>query len=337
MDDKTYISSDNIEILDVSDYGTSVVEQFASVPDVVKPLLKKAQIVFKNIEQMLYKAPAFVNALRAFVPQETLQAVLSDEQKDKIASGVLKLMTKKDGSLMATLVNPKTNKIVSTVPLKSIKITPEITQAMTNYASQMQMAQIAEQIQFVQLAIEEVRQGQEYDRLALAYSCQQKILQAMAIKNPKIRAMALLQVASDAEDSRNMLMLSQDTNIEFVKNQPESYWEKQFRGASHKKIDMRMSEIRESLCAVNMVSLAEAMVYQELGEPEAARQSLLHYGNYIKKEYLSQKGFVQRLDMLDPSTENYWSKTLPEIQKNIKTLPCCEVQLLEDEKDGEKM
>ena len=61
------------------------------------------------------------------------------------------------------------------------------------------------------------------------------------------------------------------------------------------------------------------------------------YGNYIKKAYLSSKGFVQRLDMLDPSPENYWSKTLPEIQKNICTLPCYEVQLLEAENNGDKM
>lgn len=53
---------------------------------------------------------------------------------------------------------------------------------MTSYASQTQMAHIAEQIQVVQLAIEEVRQGQEYDRLAMAYSCQQKLLQVMNLK-----------------------------------------------------------------------------------------------------------------------------------------------------------
>lgn len=47
---------------------------------------------------------------------------------------------------------------------------------MTGYATQMQMAQ---QIQQVQVAVKEVRQGQEYDRLAMAYSCQQKLLQAM--------------------------------------------------------------------------------------------------------------------------------------------------------------
>lgn len=332
MDDTIYISPEDIEILDVSDYSADAEDQFSSVPDIAKPLLRAAKDIFLNIENMLYSAPAFISSIKSLVPQETLQLVLSDEQKAKIASGALKLMTKKDGSLMATLVNPKTNKIVSNIPLKSIKVSPEISQAMTNYASQMQMAQIAEQIQLVQLAIEEVRQGQEFDRLALAYSCRQKLLQAMSIKNLALRTTVLLQVASDAEDSRNKLMLSQSANIEFIKKQPESFLEKQIRGASQKKIDIRMAEIRESLCAVNMASLAEVMAYQELGEPEAARQSLLHYANYIEKAYLESKGLVQRLDMLDPSPENYWSKTLPELKKNIESLPCYEIDLLEAQK-----
>ena len=337
MDDRIYISEDDIEILDISDYSDDVVGQFSSVPDIAKPLIDKAKFAFQKIENMLYTMPSFVNMIKSAVPQEVLQAVLTDEQKSEIAKGALKLMTKKDGSLMATLVNPKTNKIVSTIPLKSVKVAPELAHTITDYTSQMQMAQIAEQIQLVQIAIEEVRQGQEYDRLALAYSCQQKLLQAMTIKNPELKTMALLQVVSDAEDSRNMLMLSQGANIEFIKNQPEGSLEKLIRGANHKKIDARMNEIRESLCAVNMVSLAEAMVYQELGEPEAARQSLLHYANYIKKAYLSTPGLVNRLDSIDASTEKYWTKTLPNIQKKIRALPCYKTQLLEDETDGETM
>ena len=79
-------------------------------------------------------------------------------------------MTKKDGSLMANLVDPNTNKIISTISLKSVKIAPEITKALTDYATQMQMIQIAEQIQSVQVAVEEVRKGQEYDRLANSYA-----------------------------------------------------------------------------------------------------------------------------------------------------------------------
>lgn len=98
-----------------------------------------------------------------------------------------------------------------------------------------------------------------------------------------------------------------------------------------------MNEIRESLSAVNMVSLAEAMAYQELGETAAARQSLQYYAGYLQKAYLSTDGLVQRLDLIDPAPENYWSKTLPDINKRIQALPCVEnVSLLEGEDvDGE--
>lgn len=285
---------------------------------------------------MLYSAPAFINLVKASIPEQTFQAILTDDQKAKIASGALRLMTKKDGSLMANLVNPETNKIVSTISLQSVNLSPAISQAMTSYASQMQMAQIAEQIQVVQLAIEEVRQGQEYDRLAMAYSCQQKLLQAMEIKNPELKAMALLQIASDAEDSRNLLMQSQNVNLVFIKEQPESFFGKLLSGATPDKISQRMNEIRESLSAVNMVSLAEAMAYQEMGENAAARQSLQYYASYIEKAYLSTKGLVEHLDLIDPAPENYWTKALPDIRKKIQALPCVEeMQLLEgDDEDG---
>lgn len=336
MEDTIYIAPEDIEVINPEEYSADVVECFNEVPDVAKPLVKGAKEAFKKIEQMLYSAPAFVNAVKAAVPEETFQAILTDEQKKQIASGALKLMTKKDGSLMANLVNPETNKIVSTISLKSVKLSPEITQAMTSYATQMQMAQIAEQIQSVQLAVEEVRQGQEFDRLAMAYSCQQKLLQAMEIKNPELRAMALMRIASDAEDSRNLLMLSQNANLEFIKNQPESFFGKLISGATPEKVNSRMEEIRESLCAVNMVSLAEAMAYQEMGEEAAARKSIQYYGEYIKKAYLSTKGLVERLDMVDPSPINYWSQTLPDIKQKIEALPCYqEPVLIEENEDGE--
>lgn len=336
-DDVVHISPEDIEIIDASEYSEDLTEYFSDIPEVARPLVKGAKEVFSKIEQMLYSAPAFINLVKASVPEQAFQAILTDDQKAKLASGALKLMTKKDGSLMANLVNPETNKIVSTISLQNVNLSPALSQAMTNYASQMQMAQIAEQIQVVQLAIEEVRQGQEYDRLAMAYSCQQKLLQAMEIRNPELKAMALLQIASDAEDSRNLLMQSQNANLAFIKDQPESFFGKLLSGATPEKISQRMNEIRESLSAVNMVSLAEAMAYQEMGESAAARQSLQYYSGYIEKSYLSTKGLVERLDLIDPAPENYWTKTLPDIKKKIQALPCVEeVALLEGgNEDGE--
>lgn len=339
MDDNViHIPPEDIEIIDASEYSEDLTEYFNDMPEVARPLVKGAKEAFSKIEQMLYSAPAFINLVKASVPEQAFQAILTDDQKAKIASGALKLMTKKDGSLMANLVNPETNKIVSTISLQNVNLSPALSQAMTSYAYQMQMAQIAEQIQVVQLAIEEVRQGQEYDRLAMAYSCQQKLLQAMEIKNPELKAMALLQIASDAEDSRNLLMQSQNANLAFINDQPESFFGKLFQGATPEKIGQRMNEIRESLSAVNMASLAEAMAYQEMGENAAARQSLQYYAEYIEKSYLSKKGLVERLDLIDPAPENYWTKTLPDIKRKIQALPCVEeVALLEGgDEDGEQ-
>ncbi len=335
MKDSNCVLSEDIEIIDTVDYSYDVSEHFCEMPKVAKPLLQGCKKVFEKIEEMLYTAPAFINLVEASIPQQTFQAILTDEQKRQLAQGSLKLMTKKDGSLMANLINPENSKIVSTIPLESVNLSPNITEMMTNYATQMQMAQIAEDIHAVQLAIEEVRQGQEFDRLAMAYSCQQKLLQAMQIKNPELKAMAFMRIAFDAEDSRNLLIQSQNANLNFIKEQPESFWGKMISGAKSEKINQRMTEIRESLAAVNMVSLSEAMAYQELGESAAARQSLQYYADYLENAYLSTDGLVQRLDLIDPSPENYWSKTLPNIRKRIQALPCIkDERLLEGEDDG---
>lgn len=298
-------------------------EQFKKIPNIAQPLIDAAQKNLKNIEQMLYSAPAFINLLKSMIPKEELMAVLTDEQKAKIAEGALKIMTRKDdGALLATLVDSK-GKVRFHIPLKEIKGFPELSNALTSYAMQMQLVQIIEQIKTVQQAIEDVRKGQENDRLATAYSCKQKLLQAMVIKNPQLKTMALLRIISDAEDSRNLLMQSQNANITFIQNQPESFFGKLISGAEPEKINLTINEIRENLCAVNMVSLAEVIAYQQLDEFEAAQISLQYYADYIKQTYLNKKGLVERLDMLDPSPQKYWSQTLPSIEKNIKALPCC--------------
>lgn len=321
MDNPIIIEPKDYEVMG-EEYSCDIGTCFVDIPDIAKPLMKMAKAGFSKIEQMLYSTPAIISAVKASVPDVALQAILTDEQKSQLASGALKLMTKKNGTLMANIIHPKTKKVVSTISLEKVNLSPELAQAMTSYAAQMQMAQIAEQIQLVQAAVEEVRQGQEYDRLATAYSCQQKLLQAMQIHNPQIRSQALLMLAFDVEDSRNLLMQSQNANVAFIKEQPETFWGKLVSGSKPEKISARMDEIRESLCAVNMVSLAAAIAYQELGETDAARQSLQYYAGFIRNTYLDKPGFVERLDLLDESPENYWSNVIPDIEEKIMALPC---------------
>jgi hypothetical protein len=319
-DNRIYIISEDSDVLESSDYTEFPNSLFSGLPEVAKPLLKDAMAAFSKIGKLLYITPAIINVVKAAIPEMTLQAVLTDDQKEQLARGALTLMTKKDGSLMAMLTNPKTKKIVASIPLKTVEMAPELAQAMASFTLQMQMAQIAEQIQNVQFAIEEVRKGQEEDRLAIANSCQQKLLQARTIKNPELRSRVLLQVVSDAEDSRNLLMLSQKTSICFIRNQPESTFGKFFKGEKAGKIEDRINEIRGGLNAVNLISLSEAMAYCELDEQEAAKKSLAYFAEFIDETYLSTPGLVERLDLIDPSPKKYWSETLPKIEKNVVSL-----------------
>ena len=307
MDEVLFLGEDDFDILDIDGYELKPSSFFNKLPEIAKPLVKNANKILSEVEKMLYSAPAFINVVQSSIPEEVFQAILSPEQREQIAQGVLKLMTKKDGSLLAVLVNTNTNKVIGNVPLKSVKLTPELNKALADYSSQIQMAQIAEEIQNVQYAIEDVRKGQESDRLAIAYSCQQKLLQAREI--------------SDSEDSRNLLMLSQKSNVNFIKEQPDSTWGKLLKGDKPDKIEARMNEIRDGLAAVNIVSLSAAIAYNELGEKKAAQKSLDYFGKFINETYLSSQELVERLDLLDPSPTNYWTKELPKIETSIMKLP----------------
>lgn len=314
------ISSDNITELDNNEYKGSIKECFSNLPDIAQTIINSANKSLNKIESLIYNTPAFVNLIKASIPEISYQAILSNSQKNKIAKGAVKLMTKKDGSLMANLVDVKTNKIIETISLRDIKVSPEFSQAIYDFTTQMQMAQIAEQMQVIQYAVEEVRQGQEFDRLATAYSCQQKLLQIMSFNNQELKMNALLNLALAAEDSRNLLMKSQTMNLEFIKNQPENFIGKLLNGSKQEDVDNRINQIRESLNTVNMVSLVEAIAYQEMGEANAAKKSLEYYASFIKNNYLNNNNLLERLDLLDSSPHNYWTENLPIINKKIQEI-----------------
>ena len=288
--------------------------------DFMAPIIKKIKDNSSKIKGLLRSSPAFIDTIKSTIPSDIYQAILTNEQKSKLAKGSLELMTSNKGDLIASLIDPKTKKIVSSVNLEKIKLTPELNTAVSNLSAQTQMAQIAQDIQYVQLAVEEVRKGQENDRLAIAYSCKQKLLQAMAIENPQTRKLALINLNASAEDSRNKLMLSQMETVEFLKNQPTDFWGKLLNGAKEQEKDRRITELRESMNALNMVSLTEAISYQELGEQNAANVALEYYGGYLDKVYISDKEFLERLDSLNPTPKKYWSTKLPDICKKVKML-----------------
>lgn len=331
MEDKVNINNDDVELIIDGEKYYKIGKYYFKPNSFIKPIIERIIDNSNKIEKMLYTCPAFIEVVKSTIPSEMYKVVLSGEEKLKLATGSVKLMTTSDGKLLANLINTKTGKIISNVKLDKISLTPELNKAIINYSNQIQLAQIAEDIRYVQLAVEEVREGQENDRLAIAYSCKQKLLQAMQIEDHNLKKIALLNLVSSAEDNRNKLMLSQTSNVKLLKEQPKDFWGKFLKGEKEDlKKDKRIAELRENMNALNLVSLAETLAYQELGEHKAANIALQYFGDYINKTYLSDKAFIERLDSLNPSPKKYWSTMLPSISDKIKQLDIDEKKLLEE-------
>ena len=333
--EKEYIPIEDIEVINSDEYKANIREFTYEDDAITKLLTDKMGVSFNKIKQQLVNSSNFIETIKKIIPKEELKAILNDSQKLKLNNGTLRLMTKKNGDLLASLVNPKTNKVVANIPLKKVKLSPSLSSTIISYTYQMQLAEITEQMDKISLKVDEILEGQENDRLALVYSSYQKLLQALEIKDDSLRKYSLLQIANKAEDSRNLLMLSQKSRLEFIKKQPESFWGKVVSGEKQEIIDNKIKIIRDNLKAINTVSLIEAMSYHELGEYQSAKKSLEYFSNYINRTYLDDKYLIRRLDLND--SDNYWSKYLNEISKKIEELPNIEKIKIKGEKKNEKM
>lgn len=285
---------------------------------------KKLSADLEHIKSMLLTAPSFILAVKAAIPKTELRVMLSPLQKKLLDNGSLELLTTKDGKILAELWNPKTKQFAGHLELEKVQLNPDIMNALTNYAMQMQLAQITEQLQEIQKTVKEILRGQENDRLAEAYACRQNLLTAVTISNPALKYQVLMHVAQSSETARQKLMLSQKETLAFIENQPEDLIGKILKGASPTKIEEAMDKLYIGLDAINAVSTTEAMAYMEMDEPEAAARSLTVYSEYLSNSYARQK-MIGLLDLNTGRPDSYWSEKLNGIRENIASLPCYDV------------
>ena len=293
-----------------------IIERHQTALNMSQSLIQNVEDIKLKLTDILLDSPAFLESLKSVIPKKEYTAMVSSSQRAKLAAGTLKFMRSADGTTYASLVD-KGNLIYANIPIKEISDTQGFTTALTSYFQQRQLARIANQLRIMQQQIESVRLGQIDDRFALAYSCEQKYLQATVIENENIKNLALLQVISDSEDSRNKLMKRQERNLDYIMSLPETTFSKLINIKKTKGNDDKMLEIRETFNAINMVSVVEAISYQEMGEFNAAKRSFEYYTNHLETVYLDNNKVIARLDSLDLLPDNYWSINVPEINQSI--------------------
>ena len=290
---------------------------FENDPEMQKNyFVKNAGRVFDQIHDTLCALPAFLEVVERLVPVEEWVLVFTDEQRKELAKGALKMMAKKNGDVIAKVVDPKTHQIVANIPVKQVERIKDINPAMNDFMVQMQLANLAQEMKEVHRVVSRIQQGLEFDRLASAYSNERKLKYARQIQNKELQTQALLMIAHSAEDSRSRLMLGMKENIDFIMHQPENEFIKLF-ATNPKEINDRMNEIRSRVVAINQDSMTEATAYWALGEKQAALNTIENYRLFLEDSELTQREVLNRLDVVDPNPENYWTQQFPIIQDTV--------------------
>lgn len=293
---------------------------FENDPEMQKNyFVKNAGRVFDQIHDTLCALPAFLEVVERLVPVEEWVLVFTDEQRKELAKGALKMMAKKNGDIIAKVVDPKTHQIVANIPVKQVERIKDITPAMNDFMVQMQLANLAQEMKEIHSVVSRIQQGLEFDRLASAYSNERKLKHARQIQNKELQTQALLMIAHSAEDSRSRLMLGMKENIDFIMHQPENEFIK-FFATNPKEINDRMNEIRSRVVAINQDSMTEATAYWALGEKQAALNTIENYRMFLEDSELTKREVLNRLDVVDPNPENYWTKQFPTIQDTVQKI-----------------
>jgi hypothetical protein len=290
---------------------------FENDPEMQKNyFVKNAGRVFDQIHDTLCALPAFLEVVERLVPVEEWVLVFTDEQRKELAKGALKMMAKKNGDIIAKVVDPKTHQIVANIPVKQVERIKDITPAMNDFMVQMQLANLAQEMKEVHRVVSRIQQGHEFDRLASAYSNERKLKYARQIQNKELQTQALLMIAHSAEDSRSRLMLGMKEDIQFIMGQPENEFIKLFT-INPTEINGRMNGIRSRVVAINQDSMTEATAYWALGEKQAALNTIENYRMFLEDSELTKVEVLNRLDVVDPNPENYWTKQFPTIQDTV--------------------
>lgn len=109
---------------------------------ITKKIRSSINIEKNSLLKIITQVPIFKNALKV---EKELVAVIPPELRKGLKDGTLKILNSKDGKLLSTIVNSKTNEIVHQMRLKDITklVNPaELSKAMNQMCMQMQLDEI---------------------------------------------------------------------------------------------------------------------------------------------------------------------------------------------------
>lgn len=227
--------------------------------------------------------------------EHILVADIDPYVKKLIKEGIYRFTIDKQGRILPTIRDAK--HIVKQIRLRDMTYAPNLVQSLNNLSVHAVMAQILDEIEYIGDAIQGIHIELQNDRLALAESAKDKLLQARQIQDSRLRSQAILGVISSATDAKRTLMRSFTQNLHFIKehsNQSDIMQILDFKG--QKNVLPKAQDAMQELVFITNVVQIECEGYASLGEYDACKVCLDEFRSFIIDNQLNDRNTLLLLN-----------------------------------------
>ena len=248
---------------------------------------------WKNIKNAL---PAIAEVIEALAANETY--LVADYDKyvaNLIAKGIYKFSLDKNGEILPTIRDAK--HIVKQVRLKEMNFNPQIAQSLNNLAAHAALAQILDEIEYVEDAIKGLHIELQDDRIARAESAWDKLKQARKIQDSRLREIAILGVIGTATDAKRTLMRNFVRNNErIIAISNKSTFEMAISFGKAKDTPRQAGDALQDLIFISNTVQVECEGYAMLGEYNACKETLMQFRSFVHENKLNNRDTLLRLN-----------------------------------------
>ena len=220
---------------------------------------------------------------------------MTEDIKAAIDAGAVKLDAGKNGKIYAQLrINGKFGeKLPIKKVLKEADLDPvEVGNALQMKAIEMQMAKMITMLDKIGTELDDVKQGQQNDRIALFYSGMNLYLEARAVKDPDLRKYLVSQAMKGISDSHAQIMQQLQMDINYLMTGQYT----KVKGKSYEDMQEHMISINKSYDVIYRAMMLKAAIYYEQEELEALMTCLSEYGRFIEMVIIPIASELTELD-----------------------------------------
>ena len=244
---------------------------------------------FGNWKTIQIKLPAIAEVIGAMSEKDHIMIAKMDSYvKDLIDKGIYRFTIDKQGEILPTIRDA--DGFVKQVRLEDMVLTPNLTQSLNILSTHAVMAQILDKIEYVGDAIRELHVEMQNDRLAMADSARDKLMQARKIQDSRLRETAMLEVISSATDAKRVLMRNFSQNMHHItEHSQKSNIQMLLNSKGEKDISKKAIDAFQALVYITNTVQTECEGYAMLGEYEPCKECLEEFKSFIIDNKLNNR------------------------------------------------